>query len=217
MMLLYLYIASPLGLNPCWFGPGIDEAYMLHGTRTHSPARLAHSPDGFDLDGNPDCFYARAIYFAQRSCYSHAYAHRTADAEGEHPDPSGPYHHLIVALVLRGAAKREPAAWPKKERGQAGAARRLLGDEYDSVEGGPHRPSKEGPGKDSSLICAVYKSSQAIAEYVVTYKVGVYLRAFARACAYAFCVYARTRVQHQRARCVRALARACERCMCVGG
>jgi hypothetical protein len=68
---------------------------MLHGTRTHSPARLAHSPDGFDLDGNPDCSYARAIYFAQRSCYSHAYAHRTADAEGERPDPRWP--RLAVA------------------------------------------------------------------------------------------------------------------------
>jgi hypothetical protein len=158
---------------------------MLHGTRTHNPVRLAHSPDGFDLDGNPDCFYARGIYFAARSCYSHAYAHRTADAEGERPDPSGPYHHLIVALVLRGAAKKEPTAWPKKDRGQAGAARRLLGDEYDSVEGGPLRPFKEGPGEGGSLICAVYKSLQAIAEFVVTYKVRVYVRVRAHACAHA--------------------------------
>jgi len=151
--------------------PEINEAYMLHGTKGNSPFRLAGSADGFDLDGDPGGFYSRAVYFAARSCYSHAYAHRTADAAGERPDASGPYRHLIVAQVLRGAAKTEPVPWPEAERAQPGAARRRLGDEYDSVEGGPHRPQRAGPGADGSLVCAVYKSSQAMAEYVVTYKV----------------------------------------------
>ena len=144
---------------------------MLHGTKGNSPFRLARGSDGFDLDGRADCLYSRAVYFAARSCYSHAYAHRTADVDAERPDASGPFHHLIVALVLRGAMKREPAPWPEAERAQPGAARRRLGDEYDSVEGGPHRPRHVGPGADDSLMCAVYKSSQAMAEYVVTYAV----------------------------------------------
>ena len=154
------------------FWPEINEAYMLHGTRGNSPLRLARSADGFDLDGNPANFYSRAVYFAARSCYSDAaYAHLTADVEGERPDPCGPYRHLIVALVLRGAAKKEPAPWPEEERALPGAARRRLGDDYDSVEGGPHRPLRAGAGADDSVVCAVYKSSQAMAEYVVTYKV----------------------------------------------
>ena len=145
---------------------------MLHGTRGNSPLRLARSADGFDLDGNPANFYSRAVYFAARSCYSDAaYAHLTADVEGERPDPRGPYRHLIVALVLRGAAKKEPAPLPEEERALPGAARRRLGDDYDSVEGGPYQPLRARAGADDSVVCAVYKSSQAMAEYVVTYKV----------------------------------------------
>ena len=153
--------------------PEINEALLLHGARGHSPLRLARSADGLDPDGSPDTLYAGAVHFAARSCYSDAaYAHRTADVEGERPDPSGPYRHLIVARVLRGAAKREPAPWPREEAAQPGAARRKLGDAYDSVEGGPHRPLRAGPGADASVVWAVYRSSQAMAEYVVTYKVG---------------------------------------------
>ncbi len=108
------------------------------------------------MDGRADCFYSRGVYFAHRSRYSHRYAFRSSDLEGAVPSADGP---------------KQPAPWRKEERLRSGAGRIALGDAFDSVEGGPHRPSRAGAGEDDSLVCVVYKSSQAMAEFVVTYKV----------------------------------------------
>jgi hypothetical protein len=123
------------------------------------------------MDGRADSFYSRGIYFAHRSRYSHHYAFRSSDLEGTIPAADGPYFHLLVTHVLRGAIKKEPNPWRKEERQRPGAGRLALGEDFDSVEGGPHRPKHAGPGRDDSLVCVVYKSSQAMAEFVVTYKV----------------------------------------------
>jgi hypothetical protein len=45
-----------------------------------------------------------------------------------------------------------------------------LPSEYDSVRGGPHKPRHSGPGKDDSEMVAVYKSSQTMPEFVITYR-----------------------------------------------
>ena len=123
------------------------------------------------MDGRADCFYSRGVYFAHRSRYSHRYAFRSSDLEGTVPAADGPFFHLLVAPVLRGAIKEQPAPWREEERLRPGAGRIALGEDFDSVEGGPHRPSSAGAGEDDSLVCVVYKSSQAMAEFVVTYKV----------------------------------------------
>ncbi len=91
--------------------------------------------------------------------------------EGSIPAANGPFFHLLIASVLRGNIKVQPEPWSKDERERPGAGRLALGDDFDSVEGGPHRPFHAGPGEDDSLVCVVYKSSQAMAEFVVTYKV----------------------------------------------
>ena len=40
---------------------------------------------------------------------------------------------------------------------------------YDSVQGGPHRPSQSGPGERNSVIWVVYETAQVYPEYVVKY------------------------------------------------
>ena len=149
----------------------LNEDYFVHGTRSTSPLELAKSSQGFDMDGRPECFYSRGVYFAHRSRYSHHYAFRSSDLEGSIPAADGPFFHLLIVHVLRGAIKKQPDPWSKDERKRPGAGRLALGDDFDSVEGGPHRPDRAGPGEDDSLVCVVYKSSQAMAEFVVTYKV----------------------------------------------
>ena len=149
----------------------LNEDYFFHGTRSTNPFELAKSSLGFDMDGRLECFYSRGIYFAHRSRYSHNYAFRSIDLEGTVPAVDGPYFHLLVASVLRGGIKQRPKEWPKYERQKPGAGRLALGDDFDSVEGGPHRPFLAGPGEDDSPMCVVYRSSQAMAEFVVTYKV----------------------------------------------
>ena len=97
--------------------------------------------------------------------------YRSSDPEGLYPDKDGPYYHLIVANVLCGKSKKAPEPWRRQDRIKPGVARTMLGEEYDSVEVGPHRPAEAGAGENDSAVCVVYKSSQALAEFVVTYKV----------------------------------------------
>ena len=97
--------------------------------------------------------------------------YRSSDPEGLYPDKDGPYYHLIVANVLCGMSKKAPEQWSEQDSIKPGAARLMLGEEYDSVEGGPHRPALAGAGENDSAVCVVYKSSKALAEFVVTYKV----------------------------------------------
>jgi hypothetical protein len=164
--------AYPPSLHLTFFSPGLlNEDYLIHGTKNTNPLEVVKSSHGFDMDGRAECFYSRGVYFALRSRYSHHYAYRSSDLEGTLPAADGPFYHLLLVSVLRGAMKKQPDPWSKEERQRPGAGRLALGDEFDSVEGGPHRPSHAGPGEDDSLVCVVYKSSQAMAEFVVTYKV----------------------------------------------
>ena len=143
----------------------------MHGTRKTNPIEVAKARKGFITDGRPECFYSRGVYFAHTARYSHHFAYRSKDLEGAVPAEDGPFHHLIIASVLRGAIKRQRDPWSMAERSKPGAGRLALGDGFDSLEGGPHRPSCSGPGKDDSLMCVVYESSQALAEFIVTYTV----------------------------------------------
>jgi hypothetical protein len=149
----------------------LNEDYFVHGTRGTNPLEVAKSRLGFDMDGRADCFYSRGVYFAHRPRYSHHYAFRSNDLEGSIPAADGPFFHLLIVHVLRGATKKQPDPWPEEERQRPGAGRLALGDDFDSVEGGPHRPRHAGAGEDDSLVCVVYKSSQAMAEFMATYKV----------------------------------------------
>jgi hypothetical protein len=149
----------------------LNEDYFIHGTKHTNALEVAKSSQGFDMDGRVECFYSRGVYFAHRSRYSHHYAFRSSDLDGNFPAANGPFFHLLIVSVLRGAIKKQPDPWSKNERQRPGAWRLALGDDFDSVEGGPHMPLFAGPGEDDSLMCVVYKSSQAMAEFVVTYKV----------------------------------------------
>ena len=100
--------------------------------------------------------------------YSHheRYVYRSSDVEGERPDKGGKYFHLLLVNVLRGEPLKTSEVW----RGQGfGFVKEKLGKEHDSVEGGPHRPTRAGPGEDDSLIYVVYHPSQVLPEFIVTY------------------------------------------------
>ena len=42
---------------------------------------------------------------------------------------------------------------------------------FDSVKGGPHRPTSSGPGRNDSAMYVLYDLAQAYPEYIVTYTV----------------------------------------------
>ena len=82
-------------------------------------------------------------------------------------DKKGIYYHLLLVKVLRGTPLRTTEVWKGKDFSYR---RSQLGSDYDSVEGGPHRPLQSGPSADDSIIYVVYHPSQCLPEFIVTYK-----------------------------------------------
>ena len=123
---------------------------------------------GGEQYGNSEGFYLQGSYTAEQVSYSHheRYVYRSSDVEGERPDKGGKYFHLLLVNVLRGEPLKTSEVW----RGQGfGFVKEKLGKGHDSVEGGPHRPTRAGPGEDDSLIYVVYHPSQVLPEFIVTY------------------------------------------------
>jgi hypothetical protein len=149
----------------------------VHGSRTIHPLKIAQCRFGFGVDGGSSSFYSRGIYFAHNARYSHHYAYTSSDLEGNFPAEGGAFHHLIVASVLRGRFKSQPDAWTEWEKKNKNAGILALGDSFDSVQGGPHMPGRRNGSvrplswKDRSLMTVVYHTPQALAEFIVTYKV----------------------------------------------
>ena len=100
--------------------------------------------------------------------YSHheRYVYGSSDVEGSGRTRGATYLHLLLVNVLREAPPKPTSVG----RGPGlGFAMEKLGKGHDSVEGGPHRPTRAGPGEDDSLIYVVYHPSQVLPEFIVTY------------------------------------------------
>lgn len=132
----------------------------MHGTRKHDPRSIAMARDGLVVElGNPKGFYGRGLYFAEKGCYAHHYAHWSDGT------PSGP-RQLLIARVLCGRQRRFASGelcrglkWPHLRR-----------ERFDSVVGGPHSPHAAGRGRDDSLVHVVYQSTQCLPEFIVHYE-----------------------------------------------
>jgi hypothetical protein len=118
--------------------------------------------------GEKQGFYLQGSYTAQHASYSHheRYVYRSNDVEGRQASGTGKYFHLLLVNVLRGNPLKTSDVW----KGQGfGSVQEKLGEEFDSVEGGPHQPLQAGPGTDDSIIYVVYHASQCLPEFIVTY------------------------------------------------
>ena len=82
--------------------------------------------------------------------------------EGRNVNKNGAYHHLLLVKVLRGNPLKTSEVWKGKHFSYSQSQ---LGQEYDSVEGGPHRPLTSGPGADDSIIYVVYDASKCARVY----------------------------------------------------
>ena len=147
----------------------LTTRYAWHGTGKTRPDKIA-SEKGFFMQYSSNMgFYGQGAYFAEQASYSHheKYVYRSSDEAGEHQCDTGTYHHLLLVNVLRGKPLKTAEVW----RGEGfGSVQSKLGQEHDSVEGGPHRPMFAGRGPDDSLMYVVYQSSQCLPEFIVTYR-----------------------------------------------
>jgi hypothetical protein len=146
------------------------EMYAWHGSGKTNPCKIANG-DGFMMQYGGQGFYQQGFYFAHQASYSHheRYVYRSSDIDGQHPCAYGKYHHLLLVKVLRGKPYKTCNVW--NHQGHTfGYAQRMLGGNFDSVEGGPHRPLCAGRGEDDSLVYVVYHPSQCLPEFIVTYE-----------------------------------------------
>jgi len=129
--------------------------------------------------GSEQGFYGQGNYSAHQASYSHheRYVYRSSDAEGDHRDAGGQCFHLLLVNVLRGNPLKTTEVWkPSDGTGcRFGAVQDKLGQQVDSVEGGPHQPTSSGPyapgeiGSDDSIIYVAYHPNQCLPEFIVTY------------------------------------------------
>jgi hypothetical protein len=146
----------------------LTRTYAWHGSGKTCPDDIASGAGIMMQYGNSQGFYQQGSYSAEEASYSHheRYVYRSNDVEGRQASGTGKYFHLLLVNVLRGNPLKTSDVW----KGQGfGPVQEKLGQEFDSVEGGPHQPSKAGPGTDDSIIYVVYHASQCLPEFIVTY------------------------------------------------
>ena len=142
--------------------------YAWHGSGKTFPDDIASDADIMTQYDNSQDFYQQGNSLAEETRYRHhqRYVYRSNDVEGSQPSGSGKYFHLLLVNVLRGNPLKTSDVW----KGQGfGSVQEKLGEEFDSVEGGPHQPLQAGPGTDNSIIYVVYHASQCLPEFIVTY------------------------------------------------
>ncbi len=143
-----------------------SQVYAWHGSGKTPPIKIAMGKASLTLTyGAGQGYYKQGCYTAHHAsfCHSARYIFRSSDVEGLQYDDKGKYFHLLLVKLQRGE--------PLREAGQIRESPvERLGEEYDSIEGGPHRPNAAGPGADDSLLYVVYQQSQCLPEFVVTYE-----------------------------------------------
>ena len=118
-----------------------NERYMCFGSRATAPLEIATSPEGFMVEASrSDAFYGQGNYLADKARYSHHYAHKLPSADGQ-----AMHRQLLLVNVLCGVSKEYTGSAIDR-----GMGRTVLPSQFDSVRGGPHRPSRAGPGEDDS-------------------------------------------------------------------
>ena len=100
-----------------------------------------------------------ARYLAKEARYSaDGYAHR-------HKSPEhGEVHQMLLVRAVLGVVKDYGTTVS-----EATKKLKMAPDDSDSVRGGPHQPTKAGPGENDSEMYVLYHHNQAYPEYVVSF------------------------------------------------
>ena len=143
-----------------------------HGSATTPPLKIAQGKSGLATPyGAGQGYYKQGCYTAEHASFCHhaRYVYRSSDVEGVLYDPNGRFHHLLLVKVQRGNFLRDAAHWQNKGDSRDSLLQRL-GENFDSVEGGPHRPTAAGPGADDSKLYVVHQQGQCLPSFIVTYQ-----------------------------------------------
>lgn len=143
----------------------VNERMVFHGTGTCPPNLIyeGKNSSGFDPRLGRG-FYGVGAYFAEKARYPvyGRYAHKCSNGNS----------CLFLARVMTGVSKIYGNATDEKlkRQPQLPAGHTFGPGLYDSVTGGPHRPTMGGPGTNDSVMYIVYDSSMAYPEYLIEYR-----------------------------------------------
>lgn len=150
--------------NPKYQGMDEDAIVQMlwHGTSMTDPQVILDHEEGFDSRFSSQGFYGIGTYFAVDACYSNEYAYQNQDGTKS----------MFLARVLIGKAYNLKNAIDKTLKLPPELSNGS-GLRYDSVTGGPHMPTMQGPGLNCSHMYVLYKTGYGTyPEYVVTYSDG---------------------------------------------
>jgi hypothetical protein len=149
----------------------VNEKWLWHGTGGNSPLKVLEHEVGLDPRFSSEGAYGTGLYLAECARYSNhdQYVHRFKG-------PYGPRQLLLCRAAFGvwfdyGEETNKTLKFPPKESDNVW---------YDSVRGGPHRPtrsvrvtpdlSREAGDGDSSPMFVLYDTGRAYPEYIVSYK-----------------------------------------------
>ena len=136
----------------------VNEQRLWHGTGKTPPATVLAHEVGPDQRFARGGFYGPGLYLAERARYSNhdKYVHCCQE-----------HRQLLLCCAALGESvdfcEKIDSELTKPPTESDGVL-------YDSVRGGPHRPTKSGAGEDDSPMFVLYDITQAYPEYVVSYK-----------------------------------------------
>ena len=137
-----------------------NEKLLFHGTKETSPKAIYNSEQGFDNRLASQGLYGEGAYFAEKSSYSHDYAHRLDDG----------CKQMFLAKVITGMSYecdstdrtlKAPPPKPMHESSlEASGGRKFEGERYDSVTA----------VTNGSRIYVIYELGRVYPAYLITYK-----------------------------------------------
>ena len=149
-----------------------NEQWLWHGTGARRPEAILQHEVGLDPRFSSAGFYGRGLYLADQARYSDGDADRSYAFCPRHPDRTE--RQLLLVRAAVGEARDYGGETYPNGKGQplTQPPEQTPGVMFDSVRGGPHRPSRAGPGDADSTMVVLYELAQAYPEYIVTYSPG---------------------------------------------
>ena len=137
-----------------------NEKLLFHGTGGTNPRTIVSHHDSFMRDYSSIGFYGKGLYFAELARYSNdGYSYNI---------PGSNLYQLLVCSVICGKSKEYGT---QVDDGTKSLSQKDINNNgYQSVHAGPHQPTMQGKGYDDSCMYVIYKDTQVVPRYLITYK-----------------------------------------------
>ena len=148
---------------------------LWHGTSGTPCDQILSSESGLDVMRSSKGFYGKGIYLAEHARYSNGDKNGNTGRDYFTANPETGERELLLVLATCGHSKEfgdriKKSLNPATDLKDDERSTKRIEIRYDSVRGGPHRPSISGRGDNDSEIYVVYDNRSVYPAYVVSFK-----------------------------------------------